>query len=114
MIRVERVYEHKERNGDVRFLVDRLWPRDIRKEDLQIDGWLRDVAPSDALRHWFGHDPARWDEFRKRYFAELDRNPKSLDPIREAARRGNVVLLFGARDEEHNNAQALKEYLEKK
>ncbi len=112
MIRVEHVYEHKGRDRGNRFLVDRLWPRGIRKEDLQIDGWLRDVAPSDALRHWFGHDPARWEEFKQRYFKELDEEPAAWQPLLEAARRGDVVLLEGARDLEHNQAVALKDYLE--
>ncbi len=114
MIRVEHVYEHKERDDGARFLVDRLWPRGIRKDDLQIDGWLRDVAPSDALRRWFGHDPARWEEFKQRYFRELDEEPAAWQPLLEAARRGDVVLLEGAQDLEHNQAVALKEYLEAK
>jgi uncharacterized protein YeaO (DUF488 family) len=86
MIRVERVYDHKERDGGARFLVDRLWPRGIRKEALQIDGWLRDVAPSDALRRWFDHDPAKWEEFKKRYFQELDEEPAAWQPLLEAGR----------------------------
>jgi uncharacterized protein YeaO (DUF488 family) len=112
MIRVEHVYDHKERDGGTRFLVDRLWPRGIRKDDLQIDGWLRDVAPSNELRYWFGHDPAKWEEFKQRYFKELDAEPAAWQPLLEAARRGEVVLLEGARDLEHNQAVALKEYLE--
>jgi uncharacterized protein YeaO (DUF488 family) len=112
MIRVEHVYEHKVSDGGARFLVDRLWPRGIRKEALQIDGWLRDVAPSDELRGWFGHDPARWEEFKRRYFDELDRRPAAWGPLLEAARKGDVVLLEGARDREHNQAVALKDYLE--
>jgi uncharacterized protein YeaO (DUF488 family) len=112
MIRVERVYDHKERDGGARFLVDRLWPRGIRKEALQIDGWLRDVAPSDALRRWFDHDPAKWEEFKKRYFQELDEEPAAWQPLLEAARQGDVVLLEGAHDQEHNQAVALKDYLE--
>lgn len=114
MIRVEHVYEHKERDGGARFLVDRLWPRGISKEDLKIDGWLRDVAPSTTLRRWFGHDPAKWEEFKKRYFKELDEEPAAWQPLLEAARKGDVVILEGARDQEHNQAIALKAYLESK
>jgi uncharacterized protein YeaO (DUF488 family) len=84
----------------------------VKREALDLDGWLKDVAPSDALRRWFGHDPARWDEFRRRYFTELDGKSEAWRPILEAARRGNVTLLYSARDAEHNNAVALKAYLE--
>jgi uncharacterized protein YeaO (DUF488 family) len=85
----------------------------VTKEALRIEGWLKDVAPSDDLRKWFGHEPAKWDEFRRRYFAELDAKPEAWQPILKAARRGNVTLLYSARDTEHNNSVALKEYLEK-
>jgi len=114
MIRVERVYNHLAREGSARYLVERLWPRGVRKEALEIDGWLRDGAPSDGLRRWFGHDPARWDEFRQRYFAELDEEPAAWQTLLDAASRGDVTLLFSARDQEHNNAVALKDYLEAK
>jgi uncharacterized protein YeaO (DUF488 family) len=97
-----------------RFLVDRLWPRGVKKTDLRLDAWFKEVAPSAALRSWFGHDPEKWTEFRRRYFAELDSHPETLLPIREAMRRGPVTLVYDARDEEHNNAVALKEYLEKR
>lgn len=111
-IRVARVYEAEEAGQGRRFLVDRLWPRGIKKSDLQLDGWLKDVAPSEPLRKWFGHDAARWREFVRRYRAELDEHPESWKPLRTAARRGRVVLLFAAKDETHNNAVALKDYLE--
>ncbi len=114
MIHVENVYDRREPGGGARFLVDRLWPRGVRKESIALDGWLREVAPSDALRHWFGHEPARWPEFKKRYFAELDGDPTAWQPLLEAAREGDIVLLEGARDREHNQAVALKEYLEGK
>jgi uncharacterized protein YeaO (DUF488 family) len=114
MIRVQRVYEPAEANDGARFLVERLWPRGIKKEKLKMDAWLKDIAPSTELRKWFGHEPAKWSEFRRRYFAELAKHPEALKPIRQAARRGNVTLLYSARDEEHNNALALKEYLQPK
>lgn len=112
MIRTKRAYDPPAPQDGARFLVDRLWPRGRRKEDARIDAWLRDLAPSDALRRWFGHDPKRWAEFKRRYFAELDRKPHALRPLLEAARKGPVTLVFGARDVDHNNAVALKEYLE--
>jgi uncharacterized protein YeaO (DUF488 family) len=110
-IEVERVYATRSGRGK-RFLVERLWPRGIRKEDLQIDGWVKDAAPSTSLRQWFAHDPAKWEEFKKRYFGELDARPEAWRPLIEASLHGPVVLLFSARDIEHNNAVALREYLE--
>ncbi|MDR7440302.1 MAG: DUF488 domain-containing protein [Armatimonadota bacterium] len=112
MIRVKRVYDPVEPEDGKRYLVDRLWPRGLRKEALRIDGWLREVAPSDKLRRWFGHDPAKWEEFKRRYFAELESRPETWRPLWEAARRGNVTLLYSARDSLHNNAVALQEFLE--
>jgi len=114
MIHVKRAYDPPAPDDGARYLVDRIWPRGLRKDGLRLDGWLRDVAPSDALRRWFGHDPAKWDEFRRRYAAELDRRPEAWQPLLEAARRGTVTLLFGARDERHNNAVALADYLAEK
>jgi uncharacterized protein YeaO (DUF488 family) len=114
VIRVKRVYEPPSAEDGRRYLVERLWPRGLRKDALPLDGWLREVAPSDALRRWFGHDPARWEEFRRRYAAELDARPDTWRPLLEAARQGPVTLLFSARDTEHNNAVALKAYLEAK
>jgi len=111
-IRVKRIYEPAAPDDGCRFLVDRLWPRGVKREALSLDGWLKDVAPGDELRRWFGHDPARWDEFQRRYFAELDGKPQTWQPILEAAQRGNVTLLFSAHDIEHNNAVALRSYLE--
>ena len=113
MVAVKRVYEPAVPGDGTRFLVERLWPRGVRKESLQHAGWLKDVAPSDELRRWFGHDPAKWDEFCHRYWAELDSRKAAWHPILEAARRGRVTLLYSARDTEHNNALALKTYLEK-
>jgi uncharacterized protein YeaO (DUF488 family) len=83
----------------------------MRKEEVIMDAWVRDVAPSTELRRWFGHDPAKWDEFRRRYFAELDAHPAAWHPLLDAARKGNVTLLYSSRETEHNNAAALKEYL---
>jgi uncharacterized protein YeaO (DUF488 family) len=112
MIKVKRVYEPTEPDDGSRFLVERLWPRGIKKEDLQMDAWLKELAPSDRLRRWFGHDPAKWQEFRRRYFAEL-KTKDACKQIRSAARHGNITLLYSAHDKEHNNALALKSYLEK-
>jgi uncharacterized protein YeaO (DUF488 family) len=94
-----------------RFLVDRVWPRGVSKDDLHLDAWLKDAAPSADLRTWFGHDPARWEEFRRRYGEELDAHPEAWAPLREAVRAGDVVLLFGAKDTEHNNAVVLRDHL---
>ena len=112
-IEVQRVYSKHPIHHAKRFLVDRLWPRGVRKADLPIDGWLKDVAPSDELRRWFGHDPQRWDEFVRRYGKELDRHPEAWVPLRKAAKRSRLILLFAAKDEEHNNAVALRDYLER-
>ncbi len=112
VIRTKRVYELSESGDGTRFLVERLWPRGMKKESLQMQAWLKDVAPSDDLRRWFGHDPDKWTEFERRYFAELDARSEALQPIVEAAGKGKVTLLYSAHDTEHNNAVALKEYLE--
>ena len=114
MIQVKRVYDPPQMDDGARFLVDRLWPRGVKREALQLDGWLKDVAPSDSLRCWFNHDVVRWSEFQRRYFAELDGKPEAWWPLLEAAREGNVTLLYSARDQEHNNAVALKAYLEER
>ena len=112
MIVIKRVYLPAEEHDGTRFLVERLWPRGVRKDSLVLDGWLKDVAPSTTLRRWFGHDPARWQEFRERYAAELDARPDAWAPIVKASRLGTVTLLYSAHDVEHNNAVALKAYLE--
>jgi len=114
MIRLKRVYEVEDPSDGVRYLVERLWPRGMKKTALRIDGWLKDAAPGTELRKWFGHDPAKWASFRKKYSAELDREPHAWEPIREAARRGTVTLLYSSHDSEHNNAVALKDYVERK
>lgn len=98
-------------DDDACFLVDRLWPRGIRKETLAYSTWLKDVAPSNALRTWFHQDPTQWDEFRRRYEAELDANAAAWQPLLDAAARHHVVLLYSSRDEEHNHAIVLRDYL---
>jgi len=112
MIRVKRVYEAPRPDDGSRYLVDRLWPRGVKKESLRIEGWLKDVAPSDGLRRWFGHDPARWEEFCRRYVAELEVKKEAWRPLLDAARKDDITLLFGALDLEHNNAVALRSFLE--
>jgi uncharacterized protein YeaO (DUF488 family) len=114
MLKVKRAYEVAARSDGKRFLVERLWPRGIKKSDLQIDAWLKDVAPSTELRRWFSHDPAKWQEFRRRYSAELERNPQSWQPIIEAARQKTVTLIYSSHDSEHNNAVVLRDYLANK
>jgi uncharacterized protein YeaO (DUF488 family) len=114
MIKIKRAYDPPGRGDGKRFLVDRLWPRGVTKEKLRLDDWSKDVAPSDALRKRFHHDPAQWGEFQRRYFAELDARPDAWQPILDAAWRGTVTLVYSARDTEHNNAVALKTYLESK
>jgi len=111
MIRIKRAYDPAEPGEGRRFLVDRLWPRGVRKEALPLDGWLKDVAPSDGLRRWFGHDTDRWPEFQRRYRAELEANPDGWQPLLRAAGEGDVTLVYGARDADHNNAVVLRDYL---
>jgi uncharacterized protein YeaO (DUF488 family) len=113
-IRTRRVYEPPAPDDGARLLVDRLWPRGVKKEKLHLTGWLKEVAPGDSLRHWFNHDPGRWEEFQRRYAAELERQPGAWRPILQAARNGRVTLLFAAKDEQRNNAVALKAFLERK
>lgn len=111
MIQIKRVYDPPEETDGVRILVERLWPRGIKKESLQLDDWRKDAAPSAELRKWFSHDPTRWTEFQRRYRAELDEHPNAWKPILEAAKTGMVTLLFSSHDAKHNNVVALKEYL---
>lgn len=112
MIRLKRVYDQPDAKDGSRFLIERLWPRGVRKASLQVDGWLKDAGPSHELRKWFSHDPKKWDEFRHRYFLELDHNREAWTPILTAAHQGTVTLLFSSHDTEHNNAVALKQYVE--
>ncbi len=110
-IRTKRVYDPPDAGDGFRVLVDRVWPRGLSKEQVRADLWLRNIAPSAPLRKWFGHDPARWEGFKERYFAELDDHPDSINLLLEKAGAGTLTLLFSARDTEHNQAVALKEYL---
>jgi uncharacterized protein YeaO (DUF488 family) len=112
MIRTKRVYEPAAKTDGQRFLVERLWPRGLKKEALHMAAWLKDVAPSTVLRGWFSHDPAKWEEFQRRYRAELEGKPETCRPLLEVAERGDLTLLFSSHDPEHNNAVALKAYLE--
>ncbi len=114
MIRIKRAYEPEARDDGKRILIDRLWPRGIKKENLHIDEWLKDLAPSTELRKRFHHDPAKWGEFKREYFAELDAHPANWTELAADAKKETVTLIYSAKDEEHNDAVALKEYLEKK
>ena len=111
MIKVERIYNTPESDG-FRILVDRLWPRGLAKDKVKLDMWLKEIGPSTDLRKWFGHDPNKWSEFKDKFFQELDQKKELTDQIVARAKEGDVVLLFGAKDEEHNNAVALKEYID--
>ncbi len=111
-IRTKRVYEAAARADGTRILIDRIWPRGVSKAKARIDYWAKPVAPSDALRKWYRHDPEKWPEFRRRYFAELDANPEGFEELRERLGGGVVTLVFGSREEDLNNARALREYLE--
>lgn len=111
-IHIKRVYEAPLPADGTRILVDRLWPRGLTKERAKVDQWFKEIAPSAELREWFGHDPERWQEFQKRYQRELDANTAAVEELRSYCSDGPVTLVFGAKDEAHNNAVALKAYLE--
>jgi len=111
MIQLKRVYEAAEPGDGTRFLIERLWPRGIKKEALKMDSWIKEAGPSTELRQWFSHDPEKWKEFEQRYAKELDGRAEVLEPIRKAAKKGTVTLLYSSHDQEHNNAVALKGYL---
>lgn len=112
MIKTKRVYDEPEDKDGFRTLVDRLWPRGLNKDKTKINLWLKDIAPSDELRKWFSHDPKKWSEFKKRYFEELNGKQELVSLIVEKARKGSVALLYAAKEEKFNNANALKEYIE--
>lgn len=112
VIQLKRAYDPVDSADGARFLVERLWPRGVKKTALPVEAWLKDVAPSTALRRWFGHDPKKWSEFRRRYFHELSANEDALEPIIKASRHGPVTLVYSSHDMEHNNAVALKDFVE--
>lgn len=114
MIQIKRVYEPVKKSDGTRFLVERLWPRGMKKEALKMNDWPKEVAPSDALRRWFNHDPAKWKEFQRRYRAELADKCETWQPLFDAAKDGDVTLLFSAHDLEHNNAVVLKSFLDQR
>ena len=112
MIAIKRAYEKASSSDGSRYLVDRLWPRGVSKDALKLTGWMRDVAPSDKLRRWYKHDPKKWTEFKRRYFAELDANPDAWKPLARAARGRRITLIFSSRETNLNNAVALQKYLQ--
>lgn len=112
-LKIKRVYEPRSPDDGQRVLVDRLWPRGLAREELGDALWLKDIAPSASLRKWFGHRPERWEEFRRRYEAELDQNTSAVSKLRAVLKRGPVTLLYSARDAAHNQALVLAEYLQK-
>ena len=114
MIRLKRAYDEPSKQDGLRILVERLWPRGVSKEKAAVDLWLKDLSPSTELRKWYGHDPEKWDEFRKRYWLELGEKGDLLTLLKHRTTEGNVTFVFAASDEERNSAVALKEYLEKK
>ncbi len=111
-IRMKRAYDKPAKNDGYRILVDRMWPRGIKKEDANIDLWLKEIAPSSNLRKWFKHDPDKWPEFKSRYFKELEQKTEEVEELRKRAEEKTVTLIFSAKDPEYNNAVALKEYIE--
>jgi len=114
MILLKRAYDRSTWGDGKRLLVERLWPRGIKKSALPLDEWVKDVAPSTELRKWFSHDPAKWTEFRRRYRAELATKPGIWKPLLEATRKGTITLIYSSHDAEHNNAVVLKEFLDSK
>lgn len=113
MIKLKRAYEKPAKDDGERILVERLWPRGLAKEQAKLDLWLKDVAPSMELRKWFGHDPDKWIEFRERYRKELKLKPDLIKPLRRKAKEGTITLIYAARDEEHNSALVLKQFLQR-
>jgi uncharacterized protein YeaO (DUF488 family) len=113
-VKIKRVYEQPADDDGIRILVDRLWPRGLTKEKAHIDLWLKEIAPSTALREWFAHDPKKWKSFRGRYETELKHNGTLIDTLTTKATEGMVTLLYGARDEKHNEALVVKQFLERK
>jgi uncharacterized protein YeaO (DUF488 family) len=114
MLQLKRAYDAAAKGDGERILVERLWPRGLTKERAAIDRWMKELAPSPQLRKWFAHDPAKWKEFQQRYFRELREHAQAVDDLRKKAKRGRITLVYGARDEEHNAALALKIFLDRK
>ncbi len=112
MIHLKRVYEQPSKQDGIRILVERLWPRGLTKERAGVDLWLKEVAPSPELRKWFGHDPAKWEQFQKRYWKELEEKDEAVRELKQKGKQGTVTLVYAARDEDHNGALALKRFLE--
>lgn len=110
-IKIKRVYDKPEKGDGIRILVDRLWPRGLTKEKADIDLWLKEIAPSTELRKWFGHDPNKWKEFQQRYREEVGKNEKQVALLNEQCSKGAVTLVYGAKDEQHNEALVLIELL---
>jgi uncharacterized protein YeaO (DUF488 family) len=110
-IKLKRAYEAPTPEDGTRILIDRLWPRGVKKADAAIDEWMKEIAPSTELRKWFGHDPGRWEEFRRRYQTEIRQRTHEFDRLRALAQRGRVTLVFSARDEAHNDAVVLRDLL---
>ena len=115
IIKIERIYDNRKGDKSFRILVDRLWPRGLSKEKVRVDLWQKDIAPSNTLRKWFGHDEKKWDKFKHKYFKELDKNNDVVNTIiRMTQEQDSITLLYGAKEKRFNNAVALKEYLEEK
>ena len=112
-IKIKRVYEHPDKDDGMRILVDRLWPRGLTKKKACVDLWLKEIAPSTELRKWFAHDPDKWKKFRARYQTEIRNNHDLIKVLKQKAREGTITLIYGARDEKHNEALVLKQFLEK-
>lgn len=110
-LQIKRAYDTPEKSDGTRILVDRLWPRGLSRDKAAVDLWLKEIAPSTELRQWYAHEPEKWPEFRRRYFAELNRHPETVSELRTAIGKGPATLLYAAKDSGHNNAQALLEYL---
>jgi uncharacterized protein YeaO (DUF488 family) len=111
-ISLKRAYEPPAKSDGKRILVDRMWPRGVTKKELRLDRWAKSLAPSAQLRNWFGHDPGKWDEFKQKYFRELNKQPRAIEELATECRHGPVTLVYGAKDTHHNQAVALKQYLE--
>ena len=110
--KIKRVYEKPAKEDGFRILADRLWPRGLTKEKASVDLWLKEIAPTTELRKWFGHDPEKWNEFKKKYVAELKKNKETVSILKEKIKEGTVTILYGARDEEHNEALVILDFLD--